>query len=194
MRADEISEGGKCDPAARDYEISGRNSMNIDFVHILTYAVIALFMLRRMIPLALSVLAIFWLIPLIVARKWPSRRIVMGDALTAFLGLLFLIFADCVDMHVRYYSNDPTESPDGRYCLIVESRPDFPLSGFIDPRSDVRLTLIEKESDRELQQLKLTVLEVSDVDYSDVTWTENEVTIDFGRGVTRTLQFDSTSR
>lgn len=168
--------------------------MSIDFVHILTYALISLLMLRRMIPLALSVLAIFWLKPLIVERQWPSRRIVLGDALIAFLGLLALIFAYFVDMHVRYYSDDPTESPDGRYCLIVESRPDFPLSEFLDPRSDVRLTLIEKGSGRELQQLKLTVDEVSDVAYSDITWMKEEVTIDFGRGVTRTLQFDSTSR
>lgn len=162
--------------------------------HLLTYAVIALLILRRMIPLALSVLAIFWLKPLIVARKWPSRRIVLGDALTAFLGLLVLIFAYFVDMHVRYYSDDPTESPDGRYCLIVESRPHFPLSEFLDPHSDVRLTLMEKKSGSELQQLKLTVDEVSDVVDRDITWTKDEVAINFGRGVTRTLQFDSTSR
>lgn len=163
-------------------------------MHILAYAMFIFFMLLRMIPLALSVLAVFWLKPLIVSRKWPPRRTILLDVLTAFVGLLVLGVVFLVDMHTRYYSKNPTESPDGHYCLIVESRPDFPLSELFDPRSDVRLTLMEKESGRELQQLKLTVDEVSDVAYSEIAWAEDEVAIDFGGGVTRSLQFDSTRR
>ncbi len=166
-----------------------------DFImELLGYVLIPFLMLRKAVPLALGVLVVFWAGSLIVSARLPSRKVVLGDVLTALVGLLGLVVAFSLHIYIPYNPTKSAESPDGRYRVEVENRPDFPLVALFDEPSDVRLTLVDNKSQERLQRLTLTIDELSDVIDSRIVWSQSEVTVDFGRGVTRTLPFDSTPR
>lgn len=142
-------------------------------------------------PLWLLLVIIFWLFFLsnwFIGRKSrPPRRVLILAVLGPILLTLLIPIPFYTYAHMVYHKSNQSHSPDHEYTLLLESRPDFPMSEMVDPISDVRIVLIDTHSGKVIRIDSLTVEEDSDACQSKIDWKEDRVTIDFGRNVIREL-------
>jgi len=161
---------------------------------LLTFLLGALLVFRLLLPFLIVAWIVFFPTWRIASGKWPPRkaafRIVVLPLMIFLVGFTLIYLG----LHVRYNLVNRADSSDGHYTLLVESRPDFPMSELLDPRADVRITLSEKKAGRIVQREMLTVEEISDASHSDIKWTPHRVTVDFGRGVLKELELDAESK
>ena len=92
-------------------------------------------------------------------------------------------------LHLTWTDREEIESSEAGTVLSIKTKPDFPLSEPLDPRTDVLLTLYRRSDDVVVAEHRITVAEDSDVDRAHVKWVHaDHVLVDFGRDVVVTLE------